>query len=142
MVCSLKTDKFFRFIVILINCDKDFSRFIKIFPANVKYSEHNLIIKGSHYAHAHCSGYVSATREVIRGARYLIAGLEKIEGVEVMGNPVVSCVGWTSKVFNIYNMSSDLTKKGWNLAVLQFPAGTVLLFNFVFYLLCHKYIGL
>jgi len=68
-------------------------------------------------------GYVSATREVIRGARYLIAGLEKIEGVEVMGNPVVSCVGWTSKVFNIYNMSSDLTKKGWNLAVLQFPAG-------------------
>ena len=89
-----------------------------------------------------CPGYVSATREVIRGARYLIAGLEKIEGVEVMGNPVVSCVGWTSKVFNIYNMSSDLTKKGWNLAVLQFPAGTVLLFNFVFYLLCHKYIGL
>jgi len=68
-------------------------------------------------------GYVAATREVIRGARYLIAGLEKIEGVEVMGTPVISCVGWTSKKFNIYSMSSDLTKKGWNLSVLQFPAG-------------------
>ena len=66
---------------------------------------------------------MSATSEVIRGARYLIAGLEKIEGVEVMGSPVISCVAWTSKIFNIYNMSSDLTKKGWNLAVLQFPAG-------------------
>ena len=73
------------------------------------------------------SGYVAATREVIRGARYLIAGLEKIEGVEVMGSPNISCVGWTSKKFNIYNMSSDLTKKGWNLAVLQFPAGSLLI---------------
>lgn len=68
-------------------------------------------------------GYVNATREVIRGARYLISGLQKIEGVEVMGEPLVSCVGWTSNQFNIYSMSSDLTAKGWNLAVLQFPAG-------------------
>lgn len=68
-------------------------------------------------------GYIQATSEVIKGARYLIAGLEKIEGVRVMGQPRVSCVAWNSDQFNIYNMSTDLTKKGWNLAVLQFPAG-------------------
>eukprot|EP00116_Pleurobrachia_bachei_P009084 sb/3469346/ len=67
-------------------------------------------------------GYVAATKEVINGARYFIQGLQKIEGIKVMGRPEVSCVAWTSDVFNIYNMSSDLSSKGWNLAVLQFPA--------------------
>ena len=43
--------------------------------------------------------------------------------MQVMGKPEVSCVAWTSDVFNIYNMSTDLAGKGWNLAVLQFPAG-------------------
>lgn len=68
-------------------------------------------------------GYVKATRDIIKGSRYLVQGLNNITGVQVLGDPLVSCVAWGSNRFDVYEMSGSLTKRGWNLATLQYPAG-------------------
>ncbi|KAL7889888.1 hypothetical protein AOLI_G00021460 [Acnodon oligacanthus] len=68
------------------------------------------------------NGYVDATRKVIQTARTIAAGIRKIEGVFVFGNPEVSVVAIGSNVFDIFRLSNALTSKGWNLNTLQFPS--------------------
>ncbi|XP_036430201.1 sphingosine-1-phosphate lyase 1 [Colossoma macropomum] len=68
------------------------------------------------------NGYVDATRKVVQTARTIAAGVRKIEGVFVFGNPEVSVVAIGSNVFDIFRLSNALTSKGWNLNTLQFPS--------------------
>ncbi|XP_066535333.1 sphingosine-1-phosphate lyase 1 [Hoplias malabaricus] len=68
------------------------------------------------------NGYVDATRKVVQTARTIAAGIRKIEGVFVFGNPEVSVVAIGSNVFDIFRLSNALTAKGWNLNTLQFPS--------------------
>ncbi|KAL6487085.1 hypothetical protein MHYP_G00037110 [Metynnis hypsauchen] len=68
------------------------------------------------------NGYVDATRKVVQTARTIAAGIRKIEGVFVFGNPEVSVVAIGSNVFDIFRLSNALTSKGWNLNTLQFPS--------------------
>ena len=46
----------------------------------------------------------------------------KIDGIYVMGEPEISIVAFSSDVFEIYNLSDLMTKRGWNLNSLQFPS--------------------
>uniref|UniRef100_A0AAR2LWV8 sphinganine-1-phosphate aldolase n=1 Tax=Pygocentrus nattereri TaxID=42514 RepID=A0AAR2LWV8_PYGNA len=68
------------------------------------------------------NGYVDATRKVVQTARTIAAGIRKIEGVFVFGNPEVSVVAIGSNVFDIFRLSNALTSKSWNLNTLQFPS--------------------
>ncbi|XP_026878408.2 sphingosine-1-phosphate lyase 1 [Electrophorus electricus] len=68
------------------------------------------------------SGYVEATRKVVQTARSIAAGIRKVEGVFVFGNPEVSVVAIGSHIFDIFRLSNALTSKGWNLNTLQFPS--------------------
>lgn len=68
------------------------------------------------------NGYVDATRKVVQTTRTIAAGLRKIEGMFVFGNPEVSVVAIGSDVFDVFRLSNALTSKGWNLNTLQFPS--------------------
>ncbi|KAF7710380.1 hypothetical protein HF521_009252 [Silurus meridionalis] len=68
------------------------------------------------------SGYVEATKKVVQTARIIAAGICKVEGLFVFGNPEVSVVALGSDVFDIFRLSNALTSKGWNLNTLQFPS--------------------
>ncbi|XP_006630863.1 sphingosine-1-phosphate lyase 1 [Lepisosteus oculatus] len=68
------------------------------------------------------SGYVEATKKIIKTARFIDAEIRKIDGVFVFGNPEVSVVALGSKVFDIFRLSNALTAKSWNLNTLQFPS--------------------
>ncbi len=48
--------------------------------------------------------------------------LKKIEELEIMGEPDVSVVAFTSKKFNIFNLL-DALKKDWDLNAIQNPSG-------------------
>ncbi|XP_071479560.1 sphingosine-1-phosphate lyase 1-like [Diadema antillarum] len=67
-------------------------------------------------------GYVENTRKIVSTAKKIEEGLRKIPGIFVYGKPDVSVVAVGSKDFNIYRLSGDLTKRGWNLNSLQFPS--------------------
>lgn len=68
------------------------------------------------------SGYVEATKKIVTTAKKITTELKKIEGIKVFGEPEVSVVAFGSDVFDIYRVGSELTKKGWNLNSLQYPA--------------------
>lgn len=67
------------------------------------------------------SGYVEATKQIIKTTRFLKSELETIKGIFVLGNPQVSVIALGSRDFDIYRLSNLMTAKGWNLNQLQFP---------------------
>ncbi|EPY83739.1 sphingosine-1-phosphate lyase 1 [Camelus ferus] len=67
------------------------------------------------------SGYVEATRQIIKTTRFLKSELENIKGVFVFGNPQLSVIALGSRDFDIYRLFNLMTAKGWNLNQLQFP---------------------
>ncbi|XP_044515031.1 sphingosine-1-phosphate lyase 1 [Gracilinanus agilis] len=72
--------------------------------------------------HMGLSGYVEATKSIIRTARFLKSELEKIKGIFVFGNPQLSVIALGSRDFDIFRLSNLMTAKGWNLNILQFPS--------------------
>ncbi|KFP67832.1 Sphingosine-1-phosphate lyase 1 [Cariama cristata] len=68
------------------------------------------------------SGYVEATKRIIKTARFLESELRKIDSIFIFGKPEVSVLSIGSDTFDIYRLSNFLTAKGWNLNVLQFPS--------------------
>ncbi|XP_045423949.1 sphingosine-1-phosphate lyase 1 isoform X1 [Lemur catta] len=67
------------------------------------------------------NGYVEATKQIIKTARFLKSELENIKGIFVLGNPQVSVIALGSRDFDIYRLYNLMTAKGWSLNQLQFP---------------------
>ena len=67
-------------------------------------------------------GYVEATKKIISTSRKIQEGLKKIPGIFILGRPLLSVIAIGSNDFDIYCLSGALTKRGWNLNSLQFPA--------------------
>jgi sphinganine-1-phosphate aldolase len=72
--------------------------------------------------HFGLEGYTDTTRKIIQAAKRIEAGLRKISGIYVLGEPQVSVVSFGSDEFDIYRLADSLNKKGWNLNNLQFPS--------------------
>lgn len=68
-------------------------------------------------------GYTEATKSIVDTAKYIEAGLRKVEGLFIFGKPATSVIALGSTVFDIYRLSSALSGLGWNLNNLQFPSG-------------------
>ncbi|KAK8743596.1 hypothetical protein OTU49_001150 [Cherax quadricarinatus] len=71
--------------------------------------------------HGH-QGYVNYTRKIIQTAKKIEEGCRAIPGIFVYGKPDVSVVAIGSNIFNIYTLSDNMSKRGWNLNALQFPS--------------------
>jgi sphinganine-1-phosphate aldolase len=66
-------------------------------------------------------GYVQCTKKVVAAARQLADGISSIEHLELCCPPDAMVVAWSSTKLNIYAISDEMTKRGWNLNALQNP---------------------
>ncbi|XP_076981126.1 sphingosine-1-phosphate lyase 1 isoform X2 [Tamandua tetradactyla] len=67
------------------------------------------------------SGYVDATKQIIKTSHFLKSELENIKGIYILGNPQLSVIALGSREFDIYRLFNMMTAKGWHLNNLQFP---------------------
>lgn len=63
--------------------------------------------------------YVQYTGEIIDIAQKIKRELNKIKEIEIIGNPEMNVIAFTSN--NIYQLNDEMSKNGWHLNVLQYP---------------------
>ncbi|XP_054159200.1 sphingosine-1-phosphate lyase-like [Oppia nitens] len=67
-------------------------------------------------------GYVEATKKIMKTQRFLKEELSKIDGIYIIGDPLMSVIAIKSDRFNIFRLSDKLSEMGWSLNPLQFPS--------------------
>jgi len=66
-------------------------------------------------------GYREIVSEVMITSKRIREGIEQFECLDILGNPDMSLLAFTSKTGNIFNIGDALGRKGWHLDRLQFP---------------------
>jgi sphinganine-1-phosphate aldolase len=66
-------------------------------------------------------GYREIVKEVMLSTHRIRTGIEGFECLDIVGDPDMSLLAFTSKSGNIFNIGDGLSKKGWHLDRLQFP---------------------
>jgi sphinganine-1-phosphate aldolase len=66
-------------------------------------------------------GYLALADTVMHTVTTLRAGIEAIDGVEVLGDPAMSILAIGSDRLNVYEIADGLTQRGWHLDRQQFP---------------------
>ena len=66
-------------------------------------------------------GYAKASKAIFDTMGFIVNAIRQIEGLQVLGNPQVCIVAFSSKVINVYSLSDEMKKKGWLLSALQYP---------------------
>ncbi len=66
-------------------------------------------------------GYRSLARKVMETTRIIRDGIEGLDDLQILGDPDMSVLAFTSRRGNIYNIGDTLASKGWYLDRLQFP---------------------
>lgn len=69
------------------------------------------------------SGYIEKSRKVVATTRSLAEQISKIDGLEIMGEPKVCVVAWTSPHFEILRQYEMLKERDWVVSATQFPTG-------------------
>lgn len=54
--------------------------------------------------HYGVDGYVDATRKILKVQRYLKAEISKIDGIFIVGDPLLSVIAIGSKMFNVFRL--------------------------------------
>ncbi|KAH9276757.1 hypothetical protein BASA83_000892 [Batrachochytrium salamandrivorans] len=68
------------------------------------------------------AGYVQSTKDIIGAARKIRAGLSAIDGIRIMGDPLLTVVAFEAVLpIKTYAVADLVSRKGWHLNVLQFP---------------------
>lgn len=73
--------------------------------------------------HMGMEGYVDCCNKIMTAREAMTSGLSKIPYIRILGKPEVSVFAFTTDKFDIFEMSSELMKKGWMLNRLQYPSG-------------------
>ncbi len=58
-------------------------------------------------------GYKKIVQEVQEATKNLIDGVNSIEGLQVLGEPVMSMFSFKSDVVNVYQLADEMSKRGW-----------------------------
>ena len=58
-------------------------------------------------------GYKKIVKEVQEATAKLIEGINSIEGLQVLGEPVMSIFAFKSDVINVYQLADEMNKRGW-----------------------------
>jgi glutamate/tyrosine decarboxylase-like PLP-dependent enzyme len=66
-------------------------------------------------------GYREIVKEVMLTSLRIREGISAIDGLEIVGDPDMSLLAFTSRAGNIFNIGDALSRKGWYLDRLQFP---------------------
>lgn len=67
-------------------------------------------------------GFMKNTEQILQVAEEIKAGIAKIDGLFVLGDPLVMVICFGGKGINILKVSDAMAKKGWSLNALQHPA--------------------
>lgn len=67
-------------------------------------------------------GYVELTKRVVEKTQWIVQELREIPDIHVMGTPNMSVFAVGSDEINLYQLNDEMTKKGWSLNPLQYPA--------------------
>ncbi|MDT8305465.1 MAG: hypothetical protein RRC07_05975, partial [Anaerolineae bacterium] len=67
------------------------------------------------------SGYLELAGAVMEAVARIRAGVEAIDGVEVLGEPVMSILALASHTRDIYEVGDELGVRGWHLDRQQYP---------------------
>lgn len=71
------------------------------------------------------AGYIESCSEIVGTTKKLISSIQSnpalCSDLQVIGNPTVSVVAFTSKSLNIYAIADAMREKGWHLNSLQSP---------------------
>lgn len=58
-------------------------------------------------------GYKKIVREVQDATKRLIAGINSIDGLQVLGKPEMCMFSFKSDVINVYQLADEMSKRGW-----------------------------
>jgi sphinganine-1-phosphate aldolase len=58
-------------------------------------------------------GYKKIVKDVQEATKKLIQGVNRIEGLQVLGIPVMSMFSFKSDVINVYQLADEMSKRGW-----------------------------
>ncbi|KAF9365513.1 hypothetical protein BGX34_009756 [Mortierella sp. NVP85] len=68
-------------------------------------------------------GYIKEAKHIIGAQIKVRKAIESIPSLYVYGDPKTSVVAFNSNKFNIYDISDQMSKRGWHLSALQNPPG-------------------
>jgi sphinganine-1-phosphate aldolase len=75
-------------------------------------------------------GYLEIVDQVMKTTIAIREGIDKLEGVKVLGDPDMSLLALASDDENIYDIGDEMTTRGWYLDRQQFPPSLHLTINF------------
>jgi glutamate/tyrosine decarboxylase-like PLP-dependent enzyme len=58
-------------------------------------------------------GYKKIVKEVQEATRKLIDGIHAIDGLQVLGKPMMSMLSFKSDVLNVYQLADEMNRRGW-----------------------------
>ena len=90
-------------------------------------------------------GYVNTAKKILDGVKIIADGIRKMDEVELYGEPdlCVVCFGANRKKsspLNIYGISDALSKKKWNLNLLQNPASIHICVTYANCKMAHEFV--
>jgi sphinganine-1-phosphate aldolase len=75
-------------------------------------------------------GYLKIVDSVMKTTVAIREGVDSLEGVKVLGDPVMSLMALASDEFNIYELGDEMTARGWYLDRQQYPPSLHLTINY------------
>lgn len=73
--------------------------------------------------HMGMEGYVDCCNKIMNAREYMTSEIAKIDYLHIYGDPKTSVFAFGTNFFDIYDMGTELTARGWFLNRLQYPAG-------------------
>ena len=68
-------------------------------------------------------GYLRLAREIMGARDRLIAGINAIDGLAVVGAPDLAVLGYTSRDIDVFAVAEELTRRGWFVSTMSEPPG-------------------
>lgn len=65
--------------------------------------------------------YQTIALKIMESTEKIVNAVNLMEYIDIIGNPKINIIAFTSKVIDIYKLSSCLSDKGWHLNILQNP---------------------
>lgn len=76
------------------------------------------------------SGYLEIARPVMEATTQLMAGINAIDGLSVLGEPAMSVFAFNSDRVNIFEVGDEMALRGWHLDRQQFPSSLHMTVNY------------
>ncbi|CAI5472636.1 unnamed protein product [Closterium sp. Yama58-4] len=67
-------------------------------------------------------GYMDITKRLMEASKAIVAGVSRIKGLQVVGEPDMTVIAMTSDELDIYRVNDAMSSKGWALSALHKPA--------------------